>query len=350
MLKRSIEPVDELPPAPHAPASGRVALQHLTYLAALARERHFARAADACHVSQPTLSAGIRRLEQQLGVRLVQRAHQFQGLTPEGERMLDWAHRILTDCDAMQRDLVAMRHGLSGRLRLGAVPTALPTTSLLTRHLRRRHDAITLTVESLSPQEIERRLHQSQLDVGLTYLENETLLGVRTLPLFRERYLFLTPTSGRHANLDVIGWDEAASAPLCLLTPSTQNRRIVDRAFRAVGAAPQPVVETNSITTLFAHVRDAGMCAVIAHTWLRVLDLPAELRAIPLVEPDESQPIGLVWLDREPEPLLARALVTTARATDLQRLVDERAPRLPHRAPGAVAQLASASASQNRGS
>jgi DNA-binding transcriptional LysR family regulator len=287
-------------------------------------------------VSQPTLSAGIQRLEQQLGVRLVQRAHQFEGLTPEGERMLDWAHRILSDCDGMQRDLVAMRHGLTGRLRLGAVPTALPATSLLTRHLRRRHDAITLTVESLSPQEIERQLHQSQLDVGLTYLENETLLGVRTLALFRERYVFLAPATGRYANLDVIGWREAASAPLCLLRSSMQHRRIVDRAFRAVGAVPQPVVETNSITTLLAHVRDTGICAVIAHTWLRVLDLPSALRAIPLVEPDESEPIGLVWLDREPEPLLARALVTTARATDFQRLVDARAPRAPHGARGVV--------------
>ena len=72
-----------------------VLLRELEYLAALARERHFGRAAAACHVSQPSLSAAVRRLEHDLGVSIVQRGRRFAGLTPEGERVLLWAHRIL---------------------------------------------------------------------------------------------------------------------------------------------------------------------------------------------------------------------------------------------------------------
>jgi DNA-binding transcriptional LysR family regulator len=300
-----------------------VVLQQLNYLAALARERHFARAAEACHVSQPTLSAGIRRLEQQLGVPLVQREHHFQGLTPEGERMLEWAHRILADCDGMQRDLVVMRDGLSGRLRLGAIPTALPAISLLTGPLRQRHQAITLFVESLSSREIERRLHESKLDAGLTYLDSEPLRGVRSLTLYRERYVFLARATGRYAKLATISWEDAATAPLCLLSPAMQNRRILDRNFHAVGAAPLPVVETNSIATLYAHVRDQRMYTVMAHTWLRLFGVPADMRAIPLTEPDISPAIGLVWLDRDPEPLLAKTLVATARRVPVEALLHD---------------------------
>jgi DNA-binding transcriptional LysR family regulator len=260
----------------------------------------------------------------------VQREHHFQGLTPEGERMLEWAHRILADCDGMQRDLVAMRDGLTGRLRLGAIPTTLPSIALLTAPLRRRHEGVTLTVESLTSREIEKRLHEFELDVGLTYLENEPLRGVRSLALYRERYVFLTRAVGRYAAMETIAWEDAAAAPLCLLSRSMQNRRIVDRLFASVGTAPEPVLETNSIATLYSHVRDQQMHTVMAHTWLRLFGgVPAGMRAIPLVEPDASQQIGLVWLDRDPEPLLARALVNTARENRLEALLDHGVPHIP---------------------
>jgi DNA-binding transcriptional LysR family regulator len=88
-------------------------IQHFRDLAAVAREGHFGRAAEACHVTQPTLSDGIRRLEEELGVALVRRGHRYEGLTPEGERTPSWAHRILADTDGMRMDVVAMREGLS---------------------------------------------------------------------------------------------------------------------------------------------------------------------------------------------------------------------------------------------
>ncbi len=292
-------------------------IQHLSYLAALAREQHFGRAADACHVSQPTLSAGIARLERELGLPLVRRGHRYQGLTAEGERVLRWALRILADRDGLNTDLAAMRDGLVGRLRLGAIPTSLPVITLITKPLREHHPALDISIVSSSSRGIEQALHESQIDIGVTYLENEPLRDVRSLTLYQERYLLLVPDDGRYARLQTASWAQAAGEPLCLLTPDMQNRRIIDAIFRQVGVAPRPVLETNSISALYAHVRDGMACAVMSHAWLHLFDVPAGMRVLPLGEPDVQHAVGLVWLDRDPEALLIQAtvaLVDTMRA------------------------------------
>src|SRR5579885_784875 len=111
-------------------------LKQLIYVAALARERHFGRAAKSCHVSQPTLSAAIRQLEEELGAPIVRRGHRFNGFTPEGESVLEYAKRIVADCNALRQDVGKARGGLIGRLRLGAIPTALPIVAMLTAPFR----------------------------------------------------------------------------------------------------------------------------------------------------------------------------------------------------------------------
>jgi DNA-binding transcriptional LysR family regulator len=293
-------------------------IQQLRYLAALAREGHFGRAARSCHVAQPTLSTGIRRLEDELGVPIVQRGQRYEGLTVEGERVLLWAQRILADVEGLRDDLASLHHGLTGHLRLGAIPTSLPAVPVLTGPLRRDFPEVSVSIVSLNSREIERLLHRFDLHVGLTYLDNEPLRRVRTLPLYRERYLLLTAD----CDDDSVSWADAAQAPLCLLSPDMQNRRIVDSIFLEAGATPRPVVETNSISTLYSHVREGKLSAVVAHAWLHQHGLPAGMRAVPLVEPERTHQIGLVFLDRDPEPLLARALIDTARELDVQRIVD----------------------------
>ena len=87
-------------------------IDKLDFLLALAREKHFGRAAEACGVTQPTLSAGVKQLEEQMGVLLVNRGSRFRGFTPEGEKVLDWARRIVGDERAMRAEINALRHGL----------------------------------------------------------------------------------------------------------------------------------------------------------------------------------------------------------------------------------------------
>ena len=92
-------------------------IDKLELLLALAKERHFGRAAEACGVTQPTMSTSLKQLEEILGVMLVQRGSRFQGFTPEGERTLDWARRIVGDARAMRQEINALKDKLSGEIR-----------------------------------------------------------------------------------------------------------------------------------------------------------------------------------------------------------------------------------------
>src|ERR1700677_2101663 len=96
-------------------------LRHLEFLTALSREKHFARAATSCHVTQSTLSAGIKQLEECLGVLLVERGQRFMGLTMEGEKVLEWAKHVIVDYEGLQQSLAEMRRGLRGCLKIGAI-------------------------------------------------------------------------------------------------------------------------------------------------------------------------------------------------------------------------------------
>ena len=104
-------------------------LRQLEYFVAVARERHFARAAEACYVSQPALSTAIAKLERELDVTLIYRGQNFEGLTLEGERLVVWAKRMLAEHDGLEAEAAAMRAGISGTLRLGTGPTVSTTTA-----------------------------------------------------------------------------------------------------------------------------------------------------------------------------------------------------------------------------
>ncbi len=283
-------------------------LRQLEYLVALARERHFGRAALACNVSQPTLSAAIRQLEAELGAPIVERGHKFHGLTAQGRAALDHAHRILAEADILRRSLKEMDKGLSGRLRVGAIPTALPIVSLLTGPFHARFPEVSITVLSQNSQEIQRGIDDFELEAGLTYLDNEPLDNVLARPIYLEEYVFLTPASGPYAQRRKISWKEAAQAPLCLLTRDMQNRRIIDGIFRSAGVQPKPSVETNSIFNLCSHANSGLWSSIVPRQLLQFFGIPRQTRAVELVEPNARRTIGLIMSDRQPASPLARNL------------------------------------------
>jgi len=231
-----------------------VLIQQLEYLAALARERHFGRAATACNVSQPTLSVAIRRLERELGVVIVLRGHRFEGFTDEGSRVVTWAHRILAERDELLADVERMRGRLSVMARVGAIPTSVPASPLLTARFLRSNPAATIRIEATSSREIAVRLAEFEIDAGLTYLDDETPPGTRRFELYRERYVLLAPAADPIMAQDEIRWSQAAKLPLCALTPAMRNRRIIDGNMAADGARFHPVVEADTVGALFAHL------------------------------------------------------------------------------------------------
>ncbi len=288
-------------------------LDKLEYLMALARERHFGRAAESCGVTQPTLSAGIKQLEEQLGVLLVQRGSRFIGFTPEGERTLDWARRIVSDSRAMRQEITALKKGLSGRLKIAAIPTALAMVAAITTPYRARHQDVRFTILSQTSIQILTQLENLEIDAGITYLDNEPLGRVSTVPLYQERYQLLTSADAPLGNRDSVTWADVAKVPLCLLTPDMQNRRIIDDLLRGAGGDPKPTLESNSVVVLFAHVRTGRWATIMPSKLAETLGLTDTLRAIPIVEPEAVHTIGLVVPAREPMTPLTAALVAEAR-------------------------------------
>ncbi len=285
----------------------------LEALLALAKEQHFGRAAEACGVTQPSFSATIKQLEAQLGVLLVQRGSRFVGFTPEGQRVLDWARRIVGDTRAMREEILALKRGLAGHLRIAAVPTALPIIARLTTPLRARHQEVAFTILSRTSIDVLGLLENLEVDAGVTYIDNEPLGRVRAVPLFHERYRLLTGTGGPLGEREAVSWDELGRIPLCLLTPDMQNRRIIDRNLRAAGAEPIATLQSNSMVVLFSHVQTGKWASIMPAVLAETLGLTRTIRSIPIIDPGPAPVIGLVYPQREPLTPLAAALVTEAR-------------------------------------
>lgn len=179
--------------------------------------------------------------------------------------------------------------------------------------------------------EIQRGLDDFTIDAGITYLDNEALSRVRIEPLYREHYVLITHDEGSFAGLESISWAQAANLPLCLLTPSMQNRRIIDMNFRAAGAQIHAAIETNSLVTLWSHIRFGHFSTVVPDTFLLLLQQQEGVIALPLVEPEVSHVLGLVVPDREPVPPLTREPLDVAKTIDLSARIKEHAaqPWLP---------------------
>jgi DNA-binding transcriptional LysR family regulator len=284
-------------------------IDKLEYLLALARERNFGKAAEQCGVTQPTFSAGIKQLEDMLGVMLVQRTSRFLGFTAEGERVLDWARTIVADTRAMRQEVQTLKKGLSGHLKIAAIPTALAMVSALTTPYRAKHPNVKFTILSRNSIEVLSMLENLEVDAGLTYIDNEPLGRMRAVPLYLEQYRLLTSESSPLGERDRVTWAEVAKIPLCLLTPDMQNRRIIDQLLRSAGGQPEPTLESNSMIVLFSHVRTGRWASVMPEKLAGTLGLTEHLRSIPIVEPEAVHQIGLVVPPREPMTPLVAALV-----------------------------------------
>ena len=285
-------------------------IEKLQMFIALARERHFGRAAEACGVTQPSLSSAIRQLEEELGVQLVHRGSRYQGLTPEGQLVLDRATSIVADVRAMRDEMRTAKKGLSGHLRLGVIPTALPMVAELTRPYLTRHPNVSVAILSRTSIEILAGLERLELDAGITYLDNEPLGRVAQVPLYTEYYRFRCAPGTALAGRDRVTWAEAAEVPLCLLTGDMQNRRIVNQHLAEAGARAVAPVESNSTIALIAHVKTGGWASIVPK---RLADMFAGgLVSIPLVDPEAEHVVGLIAPRREPQTPVLTALLDEA--------------------------------------
>ena len=278
-------------------------LASLRYLVALHEHRHFGRAAAACHITQPALSNALRALEKEFGVVVVRRGRSFEGFTPEGERVLATAQRMLHEHQVLQQDLSSGAAHPRGTLRLGAVPTAMPILARFAAQLQARHPGIVPVALSMSSQALEAGLESISLDLALGYTERMPARGgpLRAWPQYVEHYFLLrraalgqaVPGGGLQIGAPM-AWADAARLPLCLLTPEMHNRSLVDGAFRSAGATVHPAMETDSVLTLALSVVAGELCSVLPGALVDAVRGYDGLQALPLVGPVLTTPIGFM--------------------------------------------------------
>jgi len=314
-------------------------IKQLAYLDALVRERHFARAAAACHVTQPTLSAAIRQLESELGVPIVLRGQRYQGLTPEGQLVLSAAQEILGHCEALKQRLESRRSGLSGQLRLGAVPTALPLLARLTAPFAENHQAVALSIRKGQARGLLEEMRRFRIDAALMASDVVPQEGFRSLPLYRERYVLLTPGDGPFAEAPVVTLDQVARTPLCLMQGCLERGEALQRAVEASGLSLQAGIETESMVDLCAHVASGSWSSLVPQALLYVFGPPPGTRAVALAGSGIVTDLSLVVLARDPLPPILEVLLRASQQlqAQLQAEIDHYIapflrPPLPNRA------------------
>jgi DNA-binding transcriptional LysR family regulator len=304
-------------------------LESLRYLAALAEHRHFGRAAQACHITQPALSNAIRALEDSLGATIVRRGRQYEGLTPEGELALAHAHRLLHEAEGLRQALASRAGAPTGRLTLGVVPSAEPVAARFCALLQALHPGLQPVLRSLSSPEIEAGLDALAIDLGLGYTDRPEVRQrqLAVWPQYEERCHLLLAAADPGAPFAFgppMPWREAAALRLALLTPEMHFRALADEAFASAGVAPRPALETNSVLALLMAVQpgaDAGLAAVLPGALVSVARSRTGLVARPLASPVLRTPIGFLTSAGGRPTLALQAAQAVAQRDDWRDLV-----------------------------
>jgi DNA-binding transcriptional LysR family regulator len=295
--------------------------RQLEYFVALAREQHFARAAAASYVSQPALSSAIQKLEQELNVTLINRGHAFQGLTPEGDRLVIWAKRILAEHDAFKAEVKAVQSGLTGTLRLGSTSAGSTTLSLPVEAFAAVHPLAKVRIHTrLSSDELVRMLLEFELDATLMASEPAAEAGLETVPVYEEQYVLIVPQELLPDHDTTMPWVDAHRLPLALLDRRMHGRKLVDQAFAERGLVIEPQVEADSIATLYALVRTGRWASIVPRTWFFTRGGLHGPGIVVMADPVVRQKIVVAINPTEPGSLIARSFEQTAASLALNEL------------------------------
>lgn len=295
-------------------------IRQLSYLIALDKRRHFGRAAESCHVSQPALSNGIRELERELGITIIKRNRTFEGITPEGERVILWVRQVLASLEGLRQEADLVRSVPRGHLAIGVIPTASHAATLLSAEYREILPQLTLEVVSLSTPEILQRLKSQDIHLGMLYDRSVPGDEYDVLPLFSERYVLI---ASKQASLPYqLSWGEVAGLPLCLLSRDMQNRRTLDEVFRTVGETPTIVLETNAMNVLLGEALSGRAFSIMPLSALPTQYAAGGLCAHPIT-PEHAEDVCLVRLRRETQPALSHAVWKIAADLDLEAILNK---------------------------
>ena len=274
-------------------------IKQLKYLIALDQTKHFGQAATLCHITQPTLSMRIRRLEEELDLELISRSQRFEGFTEAGERILAWAKTVLAAHDGLQAEAANCRGQLVGSLRIGMVPLASQNPMQLIKPLSAKFPELRFQILSMTSEQIIDQLNRNQLDLGMCYVDqintayfdviemNSTDLGI----LYDSRFFDF-------AESEVL-WESLNNIPLGLLSKGMHYRHSIDLSFGSKGLVPQTVIESNSTFHLIQAVT-SGLCCAVMPLNSGLEELNEQLRIVPIEKAVVHSPLGLLKRKQEP--------------------------------------------------
>ncbi|WP_160107927.1 transcriptional regulator CynR [Pseudomonas izuensis] len=256
-------------------------LRHLRYLLAVADNGGFTRAAEALHVSQPTLSQQIRQLEETLGVSLFDRNSRTVKPTDAGQAYIECARRVLVELEAGKRALHDVKDLSRGTLRLAMTPTFMAyLVGPLVRDYVARYPNIHLEIFELSMDDIEAGLAGDSLDIAIAF-DQVRNAEIESIPAFTETLaLMVGRAHPLYERQEALTSEEVAQLQFALLTPGFVTRTCIDEYFAEAQITPKVAIEVNSVNTLLEVIRHTAIATILPEP---IATVERALRKIPLV-------------------------------------------------------------------
>ena len=265
------------------------------YLVALEEHKHFSRAAQACHITQPALSNALKSLEEEMRIKIVNRGRNYEGLTEEGVRVLNSAYQVLNEIDRLKTEIGSKKESPTGNLTIGSIPSALPVASSFAASIHTRYKGLKPVVRSMTSHDIDLCLENLSVDIAFGYSERLSTQSqeVEVIPQYGEKYFFLSKKKGESRG-EPLTWREASKNDLCLLTSEMHNRKLIDIFFAKNNIQIDPVMQTDSIFSLLLTVYNAQVSTILSGPTANFAKANGELEIRELVDPSETTAIGIM--------------------------------------------------------
>jgi LysR family hydrogen peroxide-inducible transcriptional activator len=292
-------------------------LNELRYLVAVAEERHFGRAARRCFVSQPSLSAAIRKVEDELGVRLFERGKHGVLVTEVGAEVVAQARRTLDEAARVKVVAKQGKNQLKGVLRLGVIHTVAPyLLPDLVVALRRLAPEMPLDIEENMTANLDRMLKAGELDVAILALPYEAP-GIEVLPLYDEEFRVVAPARHKLTRKQAVAVDELDTDELLLLPVGHCLRDQVLESCHEFSRPPPPGRQGNSLETLRSMVASGLGITVLPATALTARYATPLVKSIEFAAPHPKRRVALAWRTGFARPAAVRKLAEAIRGLDL---------------------------------
>ena len=290
-------------------------IRQLRYLVALAEERHFTRAAAREHIAQPALSQQIRRLEEEIGLPLVERTTRQVAITHAGRLLVARARRIFAELEAAEAELLALKGMESGRVTVGTMHTMGPIdVSLVLAIFHQRHPGVELTVREESSEELAEKVRADELDLAfLSVTERVESHGLGLHQLVLEELVVLLPPAHPLAGRRKLRMADLQDEEFISFRAGARLRELLFSAARTAGFQPRVTLESN----------ESGRIRRLVSRGMGVAILPrsdavapgAEVSVAALVDPPLARDITLAWREGRRHPPAVAEFLALARAT-----------------------------------